>query len=86
MSYRKVTKPQAKKMFYQGVELYLLPCKVNEIALLSNSEYWVKPCVIQLKEDEEKEEQFEKWVNEFEYYNCNSQLGYYAHYYVKTDK
>lgn len=79
VNYRKLTKPTARKAFNNDDEVYLLPCKVSGAALLGR--YWVKPVVIKRGVSTPD---FDTAVNAFEYYNCNSELGHYAHYYIKV--
>ena len=69
----KVNKATARKMYRSGCEIHLLPCKVR----LNNE--WVSPIPVSL---ETHKETFDRVVNQYEYYNCNAELGYYAHYYV----
>lgn len=38
--------------------------------------FWVKGFSVELTQ-----ESLERTINEFEYYNCNSELGYYTHFY-----
>ena len=86
VSYKKVTKPTARKLFNRGVEVYLLPSKVNAFIVFDkNYEGFIQPVVISHKEDG-GENQFDRTVNEFEYHNCNSEMGYYAHYYIKEQE
>ena len=66
-------------MYNNGCTIRLVPCKVS-----LNSE-WVKPIDISLETSTEDCNKFDRAVNNFEYYNCNAELGYYAHYYV-SDK
>lgn len=83
--YMKVTKPIARKMYRAGYEVLLLPCKVSESALDKNVKTFVQPVTIKVEESLDKINQFDRSVNSFEYYNCNSELGYYSHYYVSVD-
>lgn len=81
MNYKKVTKPIARKYYDNGKEVYLLPCKVNaHIVFDSSYNGFIQPYVISKHGSDGS---FDKVVNEFEYYNCNSKMGYYAHYYIK---
>ena len=72
----KVNKPTARKLYRRGCEIHLLPCKVR----LNNE--WVSPIAISL---ETHKDTFDRVVNQYEFYNCNAELGYYAHYYVSDD-
>ena len=51
----------------------------------NNYKGFIQPVVISYKEDG-GENQFDRTVNEFEYYNCNSEMGYYAHYFIKEQE
>lgn len=73
----RVNKATARKLYRNGCEIHLLPCKVR----LKNE--WVSPIAISL---ETHNETFDRVVNQYEYYNCNAELGYYAHYYVTEDE
>ena len=72
-TYVRVAKPRAKKLFNTGKPLYLLPCMAsphspwNQFALVDNMQART----------------FDQQVNAFEYYNCNSQMGKFAAYYVE---
>ena len=84
-NYKKVTKITARKMFNYGITLFLIPCKVNPKYAFDNASkvIYVNPVVIRKSLDEEIDEEFDKLVNNYEYYNCNSGIGRYAHYYVR---
>lgn len=68
----KINKTKARNLYDSGEKIYLLPCKV------SLNSVWVKPICVSKHSGLE----FDKAVNEFEYYNCNKELGTYASYYV----
>lgn len=53
--------------------IYAIPCKANINSLWV--EFFEKECV--------GVEDFEKWVNEVMYYNCNNEMGRYLHYYIE---
>lgn len=80
--FKQLLKPMARRAFNDGKKIYLLPCKVNAICLDPKHVGFVSPCVVEHKENEGVN-QFDRTVNSFEYYNCNSELGYYAHYYIR---
>lgn len=80
-NYKRVNKPTARKMFNMGCSILLLPCKVNESAV-DGSHPWVKPLNINITKCEYEMNQFDRTVRDYEYYNCNAELGYYSHYYV----
>lgn len=72
-TYVRVSKPTAIKLFKAKKKLYLLPCNAsphspwNQFASITN----------------DSDQSFEQQVNAFEYYNCNSQMGKFAAYYVE---
>jgi len=76
----KINKSEARKLFNQGKNIYILPCKV----VLKNP--WVQPMKVNNKNNEDSKiyttQTFDQIVNNFEYYNTGSQLGYYAAYYI----
>ncbi len=61
----------AKRLFTAGGAVYALPNKVR----LENA--WIKP--MRITGD------FDKSVNACRYYNCNSELGNYLHFYIDAD-
>ena len=75
----RVSKATARKLYEQGRELTLVPCKAN-----LNSP-WMQGFVAQKDFPELVQngmDNFSKLVNAFEYYNCNdAQLGKYAAFY-----
>lgn len=81
VQYKKINKPLARRMYNMGYSVYLLPCKVNEV-VLTIKDAMIQPVIISFFESKFEENKFDRTVNEFEYYNCNAELGYYAHYYV----
>lgn len=84
VSYKKVNKATARKMYNNGITIFLLPCKVRD-CFADGSHEWLKPCEISLFTSEESENKFDRKVNAFEYYNCNAELGYYAHFFVTEE-
>ena len=63
MTYTKINKRQARKLHDTGITVYCLPCKVRV------DNMWIKPCRVLPDRD------FDKFVNEYSFYNCNSCLG-----------
>lgn len=89
MNCKRVSKPIARKMFYAGYDVRLLPCKVNDRCARDDAVrgyFWVSYFEVNLATVEErdygKENKFDRMVNSYEYHNCNAELGYYAHYFV----
>ncbi len=73
--YRKVTKPMARKLYEEGKSILMCACKLNPAS------EWGTYSIISNKD----EVSFDRAVNAFTYYNCNSETGSYPHYYVKEE-
>ena len=69
----------ANKAFDDNKTVLFLPVKV----MFDNM--WVKPLQIEkYYKFTDCNREFHKMVNNFEYYNCNNQLGYYTKFYIET--
>lgn len=71
----KIRKNKARKLFNEGHELIIIPCNCSPNGV------WLKGfriCKTNLENSD-----FDRLINEFEYYNCNSELGRYTHYYIE---
>lgn len=71
---KKVTKNTIKKMIKENKEVtfYMIPCKVRLNSV------WIQPMDFTVTSIEELNTK----IANFEYYNCNSELGNYPHYYI----
>ena len=74
----KINKQRAERLYNEGKIISIIPCNTR----LGNM--WVEPFNIHkmLMRDGEPRT-FTQWVNEYEYYNCNNEMGLYLHYYTK---
>lgn len=63
MNYEKITKTTARKMYTGGKQIYVLPCNMRTDSM------WMLPMEIPTDRD------FDKFCNEYQYYNCNSETG-----------
>jgi hypothetical protein len=80
--YEQVSKPTARKLFKQGRTIYLNACKMMP------GNVWQSLCPVTIDRDRIEatpEEQFKHIVNNFEFYNCDSERGRYANYFIKID-
>ena len=71
----KIRKNTARKLFNEGQELIIIPCNC------APNGAWLtgfRICKTNLENSD-----FDRLINEFEYYNCNSELGRYTHYYLE---
>lgn len=74
VSYKRVTKPVARRTFNAGKNIILCPCNLrpgkpwNPESLIK-SDFGVS---------------FNQITNSFEYYNCNALAGYYAAFYIEV--
>lgn len=73
-NYRRISKTKARKLYNEGTDILVVPCKVHPendwgIGVKTNIEYWEHPS-------------FEKFLNEFVWYNCQyNELGKYPAFY-----
>ena len=75
--YVRIRKDVARRLFKEGKTVYLTPSNV----VASDSNPWIKPCAI----NNESRRSFDDYVNAFEYYNCNYELGYYTNFWINED-
>ena len=75
--YRRVRKDVARRLYGEGKTIYLTPSNV----VASDSNFWVKPYPISNKD----EKNFDNIIDEFEYYNCNYELGYYTNFWIDKE-
>ena len=77
-NYVRISKSKARKLFENYEKFTVVPCKVNPInswGLGMEVEYfdWSVGC------------SFDEFMNNYQYYNCNSELGRYPSFYVKSE-
>ena len=75
----RINKSQARKQYELGVSVYITPCKMGlgnmwnpELEMNKYNLLEVNPSIT-----------FDSFINEFEYYTCNYETGYYTSYYIK---
>lgn len=77
--YKRISKAKARKLFAEGEEIRIAPCKVNiEILEKLNN-----PFSFYFDINNKSEGTFDTLVNMCTAYNCNYELGYYLAYYIK---
>lgn len=74
----KIYKPEARKRFRRGEQIFVLPCKMRV------DNVWQKPAMI--SKETYPDEPFDRIIREYEWYNCNAETGYYTAYYIEEDK
>lgn len=72
--YERIRKDVARRLYGKGETVYLTPSNV----MADDSNLWIKPYPI----NAESGKNFDNVVTEFEYYNCNKQLGYYTNFWI----
>ena len=75
-NYERVDKRVARRLFDEGTTLYLTPCRCAVTSMFTvkvGKDWW----------GVEEDRTFDSLVNEFEYYNCNAELGRYTMYFVE---
>lgn len=79
-NYKRVNKTTARKLFNEGHTIGFIPCNANPHSA------WT-PVVFRDKHDPDcgNDLNFDKFVNSFEYYNCQyNELGKYTNFYVEV--
>ena len=67
----KINKQKAKRLFNEGQDVYIIPCKMNLYSIWGG-----------LMKTNKKEGKWEWFINNAIYYNCDSERGKYLHYYI----
>ena len=75
MNFQKIRRDRARNLFHDGITIYLLPNKVR----MGND--WIQPYPINVLKSQEHS--FDILVANFEMYNCNSETGRDASYYIE---
>lgn len=75
VNYVRIDKKKARVKFNIGHTIYL----IQDMMRLVNA--WQNPCPISIEESGEKD--FDKLVNSFQYYNCDSERGRGVKYFIK---
>lgn len=77
---KRVNKTTAKKLYNAGINILIVPCKVNPTTAGTWS---LGYC---LNKNNNNLDSFENAINNFIYYNCNyNELGKYPAYYIKKE-
>ncbi len=76
--YTRVRKDVARRLYKEGRTIYLTPSNIAA----TGSNFWIKPYPINSKD----EKNFDDIVGEFEYYNCNYELGYYTNFWIDEEE
>ena len=74
---QQVQKRTARKMFHEGEAIYLCSCNMHFDSA------WQTPIVISKEVGKSLGYTFDQLCDNYEYYNCDSERGRYAHFYVK---
>jgi hypothetical protein len=79
---------KARNLYNKGITIFLVPCKVYP----DFNAMWIRPFDINKSTVENEYAgypdlialySFDSRVNNFSYYNCNSELGNYVHFYYE---
>lgn len=76
--YKRVRKDVARRLFDQGRIIYLTPSKI----VATDSGEWIKPYPINNRAGHN----FDDVVNNFEFYNCCYELGYYTNFWINREE
>lgn len=78
--FKRINKTEARNRAKRGESIGVCACNTDPFSHYWNMCAWFHP-------EEEKQafdgyNDFDKFVNAYEYYNCSRETGYYASYYV----
>ena len=76
--YSRIRKDVARRLYNEGKTIYLTPSNI----VATDSSPWIKPYPISTKNGKA----FDTKVNQFEYYNCNWELGYYTNFWITEEE
>ena len=71
--YRRITKPSAKRVHKDGKDVYIVPKLMNPENACGYTGV-IRP-----------EDDFDKALNAYEYYNCSYKVGKYCAFYIERD-
>ena len=80
MTYERIDKRKARKMYNAGQEVGIIPCKCNPASI------WFNGFTMINDPSQEETRDFDSYVNEFEYFNCNAEMGRYAAFYLYKEE
>lgn len=75
----KINKTKARNQFNLGIDVYIIPCKMRLDNMWMPQQKINKYELLKLDDDIT----FDKFINGFEHYNCNNELGYYTSFYIR---
>lgn len=78
--YIRVNRKRAKKAYINGATVIIAPVKANMYFALTN--LWVMISRRELKARYGYTPHFDHFINEFEFYNCNNELGNYTKFFI----
>ena len=78
--YTRVNKTKARRLFNEGVHIVLYPVEANPFSMWAGSGYTIN--ISNIDENDKYLPTFDSIVNNFEYYNCNSEMGQYSKFYT----
>ena len=83
-TFTRVSKTAAKKAFINGFTIALCPCKLRP------GTPWYPECIVNretLGEDPaDAENEFNRLLNRFEFYNCTNETGRYTAFFIGKEK
>lgn len=74
-----IAKQRARRLYEQGKTIYQQSCNMRF------NNMWQSACSISKSTEEREEQDFDKTVNEYTYYNCDHERGKYPNFFVKKE-
>lgn len=85
--YKQIQRRTAEKLFYQGKQINIIACNANPNSPWINGFYELSIDLLSKHDDyvAKYDNNFAIHVNNYEYYNCNAELGRHANCYIIAD-
>ena len=78
--YQRINKTKARRLYNEGKEILLYPIEANPFSMWAGSGYTIN--ISNIDENDKYLPTFDSIVNNFEYYNCSSEMGHYTKFYI----
>lgn len=74
---KRIRKDKARKLYNDGIAITIVPCKVSPYSM------WYSG--VRMVNHPDAPREFDSYINEFEYYNCNNETGRYTAFYISEE-
>ena len=74
-----ITITKARRLYNEGKAIYLQSCNMRF------NNMWQSACPISKSAEQWAEQDFDRTVNEYTYYNCDNERGKYPNFFIKKE-